>query len=124
MGVAYNIPRATQSPWILVKATGSPAVLWTVTDCDPVATVCTCTTPIRVTTPSCVGQPYFSHPVRTTTEKYMAGPEDYMYKRWSPPYAFSHGLDHRQKVKGQELLETRVNGSRGIFQLGHQGVKQ
>ena len=29
-------------------------------------------------------------------QKYMAGPEDYMYKRWSPSYAFSHGLDHCQ----------------------------
>jgi len=34
-------------------------------------------------------------------------------------------LGHSQnETKGQEVLETRVNGSRGTFRLGHRGVKR
>ena len=43
---------------------------------------------------------------------------------WPLPYTISNSLDHSQnELKGQEALETMVNGSKGIFRLGRQGVK-
>jgi len=76
MGVAYHIPRGHTITMDFSQGHRVTGSLWTVTDCDPVATICTCTTPIRVTTPSHVGQPYmyFPHPVRTTTAKMYGWP--------------------------------------------------